>query len=119
MNCHRGTRDRRGTVLVLSSFLIIAMLGCLAFAIDLGYLNVVKSELQRSADAAAVAMTRLHEPGPQEVRVATGRCATRKYASAMWPAVCSWRGEISLIWSFLSHSASSNPTLPWPQMPNT
>ena len=47
----------------------------------------------RNADESVSAVARLigrfAEPGPVEVNVATGRCATRKYASAMWPATCS------------------------------
>ena len=72
-----------------------------------------------SDSAVASDITRLAEPGPVEVSVATGLCLTRKYASAMWPAHCSWRGEISVSLSRTSYSASSMPTLPWPQMPNT
>lgn len=50
-------RSRRGAVLVLSVFLMIAMLAIIAVAVDLGYLRVVNSQLQRSADAAAIAAT--------------------------------------------------------------
>src|SRR5579864_3424768 len=46
---------RRGTVAVLSCFLMVALLGMLAFAIDLGYLATSQAELQRSADASALA----------------------------------------------------------------
>ena len=48
-------RGRRGTVLVLTAFMMIGMLAMLAFAVDLGYLHVARTELQRSADAAAMA----------------------------------------------------------------
>ncbi len=47
--------SRRGNILVLTAFFMVALMGVLAFAIDLGYMNVVRAELQRSADAAAVA----------------------------------------------------------------
>src|SRR3954471_1185052 len=46
---------RRGNVLVLTAFLMTAMIALLAFAIDLGYAYSVRAELQRSADAAAIA----------------------------------------------------------------
>jgi len=46
---------RRGTVLVLACLMMIALLGMVAFAIDLGYLATSQAELQRSADAAALA----------------------------------------------------------------
>lgn len=52
----RNTRQRReGNVLVLTAFMMICMFALLAFAVDLGYINVARTELQRSADAAAMA----------------------------------------------------------------
>lgn len=48
-------RTRKGAVAVLACLLMIAMLGLLAFAVDLGYLANSQSELQRTADAAALA----------------------------------------------------------------
>jgi hypothetical protein len=55
MGRFRHPRHRSGNVLVLTLILMIALMGMLAFAVDLGYLNVVRTELQRSADAAAIA----------------------------------------------------------------
>lgn len=51
----RRQEPRTGNVLVLTAFMMIGMMAMLAFAIDLGYLYVAKTELQRSADAAAMA----------------------------------------------------------------
>jgi hypothetical protein len=48
-------RDRKGTVLILTTFMMVALMGLLAIAVDLGYLMMVKSEMQRTADAAALA----------------------------------------------------------------
>src|SRR4051794_38189266 len=50
-------RARRGNILVLSAVLMVPMMGALAFAIDLGYLYNTRTEMQRTADAAAVAAT--------------------------------------------------------------
>ena len=47
--------QRRGNILVLSAFLMVVMIGVLAFALDLGYLQMAKTQLQRSADSAAIA----------------------------------------------------------------
>jgi hypothetical protein len=52
---------------------------------------------EESVSAQASGMTILAEPGPHEVSVATGSWRTRKYASAIWAATCSWRGEMSLM----------------------
>lgn len=50
-----SNNSRRGTVAVLSCFLMIALLGMAAFAVDLGYMANSQTELQRAADAAALA----------------------------------------------------------------
>ncbi|MDP6445146.1 MAG: TadG family pilus assembly protein [Pirellulaceae bacterium] len=47
--------ERRGAVAVLTAFLLVAMLSCLALAVDIGVVSLARSELQRSADAAALA----------------------------------------------------------------
>jgi hypothetical protein len=49
------THRRRGTVAILAGILMIALLGMVAFAIDLGYLATSQAELQRTADASALA----------------------------------------------------------------
>src|SRR5688572_15335679 len=51
----RHYRSRRGNVLVMTALLMTTLIALLAFAIDLGYVYAVRSELQRSADAAAIA----------------------------------------------------------------
>src|SRR5690348_12139489 len=51
----RSRSLRRGNVVVLTAFLMIALLAMVAFAVDLGYVFVARAELQRSADAAAIA----------------------------------------------------------------
>jgi Flp pilus assembly protein TadG len=48
-------RQRRGATLVLAAFLLVVMLGVLAFAIDLGYVMNTQVELKRATDAAALA----------------------------------------------------------------
>ena len=44
-------------MLVLTVLMMMGMFAVLAFAVDLGYINLVRTELQRSADAAAIAAT--------------------------------------------------------------
>lgn len=56
MNLQRSKRRaRRGNIIVLSAVLMIALMGMLAFAIDLGYLYNARTEMQRAADASAIA----------------------------------------------------------------
>ena len=47
--------QRRGNVIVLSAFLMILMMAMAAFAVDVGYIAEARTQLQRSADAAALA----------------------------------------------------------------
>lgn len=50
-----ATHPRKGAITVLAAILSIVMLGMVAFSVDVGYLLSVKEELQRTADAAALA----------------------------------------------------------------
>ncbi len=54
----RHSSRRRGAIVVLTAFLMILMVAFLAFSIDLGYVATVRTELQRSVDAAALAGVR-------------------------------------------------------------
>ena len=47
--------QRRGAISVLAAFMSVLVLGMVAFAVDAGYVLSAKQELQRSADAAALA----------------------------------------------------------------
>ena len=46
---------RTGAVTVLVAILLVVLLGCVAFAVDIGHLYVARTELQRAADSAALA----------------------------------------------------------------
>jgi Flp pilus assembly protein TadG len=48
-------RCRRGNVLVLTAFLMIVMIAFVAMGVDIGYIQNARVELQKSADAAAMA----------------------------------------------------------------
>jgi Flp pilus assembly protein TadG len=47
--------DRKGSILVLTAIMMIAMMGMLAVAVDIGYLQMARTQLQQSADSAALA----------------------------------------------------------------
>jgi len=47
--------QRRGNVVVLSAFFMMALMAMVAFAVDIGYIAEAHTQLQRSADAAALA----------------------------------------------------------------
>jgi Flp pilus assembly protein TadG len=57
MNQHtlKLNQTRRGAILVLAAILMTALVGMISFAVDYGYLLKVRTDLQRSADASALA----------------------------------------------------------------
>jgi hypothetical protein len=87
MNVRHGRQRRSGNVLVLTAILMIAMFGMLALAVDIGYLHVVRTQLQSSADAAALAATwDLIDEGalggsPDPYLEALAEATARQYAS--------------------------------------
>ena len=48
-------QQRKGAVVVMVAVTLVVLLGCAALAVDIGYLYVARAELQRTADAAALA----------------------------------------------------------------
>lgn len=58
---------RRGNVAVLCAFLMVGLMAMIAFAIDLGYIFVARDQIQRAADASAMAATweLIDQDGPQ------------------------------------------------------
>ncbi|NUQ62655.1 MAG: VWA domain-containing protein [Pirellulales bacterium] len=52
---HNHGKARRGAILVLTAVLMIMIFAMLAFAVDLGYVALTRTELQNAADAGALA----------------------------------------------------------------
>lgn len=57
MKMQNYRQKRRGAILVLAAVFMVLMFALLAFAVDMGYLYMVRTQLQRTADAAAIAAT--------------------------------------------------------------
>ncbi len=57
MNRPRDCRRcrQRGVVLVWAALLMVALLGCVALVVDIGYLYLTRAQLQNAADAGALA----------------------------------------------------------------
>lgn len=51
----QGHNTRSGSVTVLTAILMVFLVGMVAFAVDLGYVALVRNEVQNAADAAALA----------------------------------------------------------------
>jgi Flp pilus assembly protein TadG len=50
-------RSRRGAITIVSAILMVVLLALTAFAVDMGYIIVVRTQLQNAADASALAGT--------------------------------------------------------------
>jgi Flp pilus assembly protein TadG len=51
----RVQSQRKGNIVVLTAFLLVVILAMIAFAVDVGYMSVVGTEMRASVDAAALA----------------------------------------------------------------
>ena len=65
---------QRGAIAVLAAFMLIILLAMVAFAVDLGYIAYAKTELQRSADAAALAAAARLPDQAAAIQVAIASC---------------------------------------------
>src|SRR5262245_21151595 len=90
---------RKGNVLLMTALLMTALISFLAFAIDIGYIYAVRAELQRTADAAAIAATwELIDKDGQAGTESVGELASSaNYKAAQFAS--------------LNHVASSAPSL--------
>lgn len=81
-------RDRKGVVVVLAALFLVVMLGVVAFSVDVGYLANATAELQRAADASALAgayqLINFSAPGQgfsQTSHIASARNSAVQYAA--------------------------------------
>ncbi len=57
MRLHQARRRRTGSILVLTAVMMVLMFALLAFAVDIGYVTLIRTQMQSVADAAAMAAT--------------------------------------------------------------
>jgi hypothetical protein len=54
-SAHQISRRRRATTVPVVALTLLVLLGCVAFAVDVGYIYSARGEMQRSVDASALA----------------------------------------------------------------
>ncbi len=69
------TTNRRGAIMVWTTFMLIVVLAFVAFAVDVGFLSSAKSDLQNAADASARAAARALPQGQTEIELRARRFA--------------------------------------------
>ncbi|QDU63751.1 von Willebrand factor type A domain protein [Planctomycetes bacterium Pan216] len=79
---HPGRR-RRAAIIVLSAFMMVFLIGMVAFGVDLGYIQLVKAELQRTADAAAHAAAMNIGMGESQARLAAQQVALQNRVAGL------------------------------------
>ena len=77
----RNVRDRRGAIVVLTAFLLVIFMAMMAFAIDIGYMNLWRSDLQHAADAGVLAGAAIIPEGD-----AAAEALAREYVARNMPA---------------------------------
>jgi Flp pilus assembly protein TadG len=94
-----STRPRRpGNVLVLFAILLTGLVGMVAFAIDTGYIALTKTQLQRTADAAAHAgSARLALAPGQAHDPAAVRAEVRRFVALNAPVMTVRDDDITLL----------------------
>lgn len=123
---HRTSNSRRGSIVVLAAFLMVGMMGLLAFAIDLGVLYVAREELQRCADASATAAAWelidedvLTGTGPNPLASNNARIRAEEYAALNkvllgQPALADQDVEVGYLASFTDPNATVDTASPFP-----
>lgn len=115
---------RRGAISVLAAFMSIVLLGVVAFAVDMGYVLANKQELQRTADAAALAACweygkKLADGQTTGDAIAAGRATAAAYAASnsvggISPAIDQNSGNSAagdLVFGYIADMYAANPTL--------
>src|SRR5688572_29625059 len=91
------SRYRRGNVLILFAVFLTALVGMVAFAIDVGYIALTKTKLQATADAGALAGAGklMTEPG-QTVDEAVVKAEVREFVTHNMPGLTVLEEDIKL-----------------------
>ena len=85
---YAGSKARRGSMAVLCAVLLIPIMAFAAFSVDLGFISMVKSQLQNAADSAAMAGVAVlaNTNNDEEGREAQARLWAREFAERNQPA---------------------------------
>jgi Flp pilus assembly protein TadG len=112
--CHLAT-DQSGSLAVWAAVLLVVLAGVAALAIDIGRLAVLKSELQKAADAGALAGARALSTGPSYPNWTSAQnlaAATAKENQASGSLVTSSQCQVQVgYWDYSWTSATAPATL--------
>ncbi|MFH1301302.1 MAG: pilus assembly protein TadG-related protein [Planctomycetota bacterium] len=85
-------RKRKGSIAIFAAVMLVPLLGMVAFTVDYGYLLKKRADLQRAADAAALAAVRDLVPDADGYQdLAKVRARVREYAAINIPEVANFQ----------------------------
>lgn len=106
----RASDRRRGVVAVQVAVLLVVLLGFAALTVDVGVMYNAKADLQRTADAAALAaaarLVERHE-GVDTVGLAKGTAATFTYLNPVWGGAVTLDGDVDVVLGRAVYNPSS------------
>jgi hypothetical protein len=104
------SRRRRGAIVILTAILLVLMLGVIAFAVDMGYLLLTRTQLQAAADSAAIAAA-WYPPQSSENMILTAQQFAGYHIAAAKPVILD-AADVELgTWDFANRNftASGSP----------
>ena len=99
-------RKRRGVIVVFAAVLLIVMVAMIAFAVDLGFITVARTELQSAADAAALAGAADLPKGEAAAKTMATDYVGRNISVANSPSITQTAGQ----WDFKEGKFSAGKT---------
>ncbi len=105
-------KGRRGSILVLSIFLIVAMLGILALPVDFGYAMMVRTQLQVAADSAAISAASTNVNGTSYDVIHAAQKYSEFHKAAGDPVELDSQDVQFGKWDFYSRAFTRTPTEP-------
>src|SRR5688572_10662158 len=75
--------SRRGATIELVAILIVVLVGMVAFGVDVGYMVLTRTQLQATADSAAMAAASVMSEPPADIKAEAKEFALLNTASAV------------------------------------
>ena len=109
-------RDRRGAILVLAAVFMTVLLAFVAFAVDMSYMSLTKTQLQAAADASALAgameLSAMDDPATVRENAMTAiRAVAALHRSGNQPTVSIETSDVTfgkMVWNSGSQTFSYN-----------
>jgi hypothetical protein len=106
----RSQFSRRGAVVVLAAFFMVVLLAMVAFAVDLGFIVLTKTQLQNAADSSAMAAASIMNSPQSEIRDEAKFYANQHYAAGKQISLTDSDVEFGY-WNLATKQFTPDPTV--------